>query len=1101
MLLLHALLKVCLYLLIVNAPQAAEGRYAIVPRQNSPSPTERQPPASAPNPTASAASKKGTQDASHTAAASKSALGTSTAASDASKIASSTTGPSPSHGNPSSTSSVDPAVLTATPIANNTLVVPDNAPQDKSGELPIKPTITPALSVAGAILMLTGIFYTLIGIKTKWLHIFFSTAYLTSLAVTVLVIYVMHPPVSNAIQGAYFVAACATGLLFGGGSVIFADVTEGLGCLLGGFSLSMWFLVLVPGGLIKSTAGKVIFIACFTLGSFGFYLSHWTRAYGLIGATSFAGATVVVLGIDCFSRAGLKEFWLYIWDLNDNIFPLRYGGPYPVTRGIRVEIAAIVIGFLLGVMSQMKIWKIIKRRREARDAENLRQEKLQDQAEQNLGRTIEEGNLRDRSVWEAAYNGRNGTDRHVDSGIGTEVPSVDKSSLSIMRASGVTGRGSIELDELEHGKKLTEGDLRSGGKGKGRTTVTVRVASDDDVIHTSPTAASAIDEADQVSPLSETQSVQREDSPPCFGKGKAKTAKASGPEVVPLPFKVPDADTDDDKGSSNAASVASDHFPGRVLKKLSGASLKRTSSKRSQRSYIATSTSEEALMIAQNNDEDRASSVAANVDEISDGKISEADTTMLAVLPSPAPEAKDLLKYSPPMEPHLVDRPGHEVSEMSLSQASSHSTSGQDHGAPEGHSAKVEDAANGTSPVGNPSPGSELPLSEAQEQSGLEKLGTDIESAAAPTPVKPAMHERLADLEGTSKVVMAYRTNEWAKHLDSAEKPSIDDLRAKQLNDSTPAPEKVAAVDVEALQQTPMTAKPAPAASLPKLNTSTSPIYTRNNSSTPSKSQDSLPQSPAQRRTSSHSLDCTSSQTSLDSLPSRRAKRTSQPVRQSSSQTAHRSNYRSSSTPLVDSPINEDTPTTVFPQRSNPPTLPTTNTLMSHRQSMLQSRPSSTSLTYVPTSLSRVPSDDALDDGDNVPLSHRRRSLKSQQPQALNRTPSSGYASSAYPFPVTPQPNPSPSPSTNKNNNNNSLAHWRASLTSSSPAQHARLEARHSDLLLQKRRSESNARQSEQAKLHRENSFDAKWRSSGAGMEERHREAMRKLQSKVGEGP
>lgn len=123
----------------------------------------------------------------------------------------------------------------------------------------------------------------------------------------------MHPPISNAIQGAYFVAIWVTGIIFGGGSVVFADVTEGLGCLFGGFCLSMWFLVLKPGGLITSTAGRAIFIACFTLGTFGFYVSHYTRPYGLIGSTSFAGATVIVLGIDCFSRAGLKEFWLYIW--------------------------------------------------------------------------------------------------------------------------------------------------------------------------------------------------------------------------------------------------------------------------------------------------------------------------------------------------------------------------------------------------------------------------------------------------------------------------------------------------------------------------------------------------------------------------------------------------------------------------------------------------------------------------------------------------------------------------------------------------------------------------------------------------------------------
>ena len=161
--------------------------------------------------------------------------------------------------------------------------------------------------------MLTGVVYTLIGIRTKWLHIFLSSSYLVSLAVTVLIIYVMHPPIPNAIQGAYFVAALVTGVAFGIGSVIFPDITECLGCLLGGFCLSMWFLVLRPGGLVRPIVGKVVMIACFSVGTTGLYFHRLTRPYGLIGSTSFAGATVIVLGIDCFSRAGLKEFWMYIW--------------------------------------------------------------------------------------------------------------------------------------------------------------------------------------------------------------------------------------------------------------------------------------------------------------------------------------------------------------------------------------------------------------------------------------------------------------------------------------------------------------------------------------------------------------------------------------------------------------------------------------------------------------------------------------------------------------------------------------------------------------------------------------------------------------------
>lgn len=88
---------------------------------------------------------------------------------------------------------------------------------------------------------------------------------------------------------------------------IFKEVTEGLGCLLGGFCLAMWFLVLAPSGLIHSTSGRAILIAAFCVAAFSLSFSHYTRNYGLIACTSFAGAMITILGIDCFSRAGLKE--------------------------------------------------------------------------------------------------------------------------------------------------------------------------------------------------------------------------------------------------------------------------------------------------------------------------------------------------------------------------------------------------------------------------------------------------------------------------------------------------------------------------------------------------------------------------------------------------------------------------------------------------------------------------------------------------------------------------------------------------------------------------------------------------------------------------
>lgn len=183
----------------------------------------------------------------------------------------------------------------------------------KGNELPLEPVITPAIGITGVILLCTGLAYAIIGIKHKWLLVFLSAAYLASLSITVLIIYVMSPPVSDAIQGAYFVAAVATGLIFGAISLVFKEVTEGFGCIVGGFCLSMWFLVLKPGGLIESTTGRAIMIGAFSAVGWSLAFSQYTRTYGTIICTSFGGAMISMIGIDCFTRAGLKEFWIYIW--------------------------------------------------------------------------------------------------------------------------------------------------------------------------------------------------------------------------------------------------------------------------------------------------------------------------------------------------------------------------------------------------------------------------------------------------------------------------------------------------------------------------------------------------------------------------------------------------------------------------------------------------------------------------------------------------------------------------------------------------------------------------------------------------------------------
>lgn len=123
----------------------------------------------------------------------------------------------------------------------------------------------------------------------------------------------MDPPVSDAVQGGYLIAVFFSGITVGGVALIFKELTEGLGCLLGGFCFSMWLLVMKSGGLITQTGGKIGLIAALSVCCWALSFSHYTRPYGLIASTAFAGGTVFTLGVDCYSRAGLKEFWLYIW--------------------------------------------------------------------------------------------------------------------------------------------------------------------------------------------------------------------------------------------------------------------------------------------------------------------------------------------------------------------------------------------------------------------------------------------------------------------------------------------------------------------------------------------------------------------------------------------------------------------------------------------------------------------------------------------------------------------------------------------------------------------------------------------------------------------
>ncbi|KAL3463962.1 hypothetical protein BJX64DRAFT_255965 [Aspergillus heterothallicus] len=309
-------------------------------------------------------------------------------------------------GNSTSTS----ASPTTVPLLNTSTDDEDEGRQNETspGTLPLQPKVTPALGVGGFILLITGAVLALIGVRNLWIQVFLSSAFLTSIGVTVLIVYVMSPPVRTAIQGAYLVAIFFTGITFGALAIVFKELAEGLGCLLGGFCTSMWLLSTKSGGLLTATDAKTGFIGAISVSFYAISFSHYTRPYGLIVSTSIAGGTAVSLGIDCYSKAGLKEFWLYLWSLNDDIFPLGTD-TYPVTRYIKVELAATIIVAIMGVISQMRLWKVVRDRRAKEEEKRQEEQRRKDEAEAEVVRRLEENNMKERMEWEAKY-GDQGTD-------------------------------------------------------------------------------------------------------------------------------------------------------------------------------------------------------------------------------------------------------------------------------------------------------------------------------------------------------------------------------------------------------------------------------------------------------------------------------------------------------------------------------------------------------------------------------------------------------------------------------------------------------------------------------------------------------------------
>lgn len=675
-----------------------------------------------------------------------------------------------------------------------------------AGELPIIPSLTPAYAVAGVILLGTGVGYSFVGIKSQWVQSFMAAAYLAAVGTSILILYVMTPPISNAVQGAYLVAVVCTGLVLGGASLIFKEITECLGCILGGFCLSMWLLTLKSGGLVPGTGAKVGFILAFTLAAFATYFSRWTRHYALMACISFSGATAAVLGIDCFSRAGLKEFWAYIWALNDHLFPLG-ADTYPLTKGIKVELAATILIFIAGMMSQLKLWRVIQKKRDQRERQRAEGRRAVETEDLNIGQQVETMTHRERRQWERVY-GDGAEKGYADSGVG------DMGSTTKLRSSTTMVAGSRMMSPAPNDDQfqMVEIPLDDGVPSRRRTVLFQETRPGRDSMRLSRQSLPARQPSGSSDGVVDVPKVWviGADGEARLEEDTKQTSKAfsSQPDIVPLPFTVPTGDEDDvqDNRSSVAAFMDDDgevrSLPdsrrNSLAKRLSvgsGEILRRLSqrSKRTVASYEDAGESREDLVLTrQSRRYDDNDSLAATLDDLSsDGRESDTEgSRRWSEVERPQSQVDTDKRKSEEKSTQLWLSPSRSklgTAETALIRPDS-PVEGQDDDTAEAQSQKPTEANQ---------PGLGPMLVDALASIKGTKT---VAPAAGPEVLKPEHLPR-----PLSRVALSYRTNEWAKHLSHAETPDPDnDNQSKQhfIGIEEPIVEEPAPLDVEELQKT-----------------------------------------------------------------------------------------------------------------------------------------------------------------------------------------------------------------------------------------------------------------------------------------------------------
>jgi hypothetical protein len=753
-------------------------------------------------------------------------------------------------------------------------------------------------------------------------------------------------------------------------------------------------------------------------------------------------------------------------DLNDDIFPLNTN-TYPVTKNIKAELAGVVIITVLGVVSQLRVWKLVQERREKSAVQQLERQQDNDREEEEQGRKVEDTFQKERAQWEAAYGGK----AMPDSSIRSSVTS-PKGSTSIRE------KEVYDNDDLEMVNMAKSGVMRSASDNTAPgTTVTVGVLKDDAICQIDAQGNPIVDSVSAAGSEMALPTSPENAARPILAKRNSlcPSAPPPPPSVVPLPFKVPTEDDSfsDDNASNSAEPEADREDSGRphMSKRISDVSAMR------QRISRDVAASQEALIGGEHVDDDRASSIAATMDDdnevLSMGQLSRSQ--------SPIGTEFDKLQAQGIARTDSDTVPIKNVS--STASANARTPTYEIRNEASGDIAQQQEPTTNDATLSRPAMRQSLTAStdpkahqSRQKRSKMVRADTVVSSSKASS---ADMHSKSTPSEGLSqgsqaenaesnigslrdgvlpgrlsKVALSYRTNEWAKHLETAEKPDYEDM-------SMPGSPGIMLADGSEEKAAPISDE--------LLGTKRASRRTSAGS--------------RMQRSSSNGLRRNTSTFSQDSLVNQRSYTQSPPMASPTGLP------RTSSGTRLD---------TLSP-------LPK-NTLLNKRESLIKNRASSLSLTPHTSStnlLTQQPEEE-----EDMTLAQRRSLLQQQQlspglqqtiprkqpPSSSQKWQKKGWAVKGAP-PGFDSHQPKRASAQSDQKREQLYASWRDNMRDVTPPQTAAYvaEQQRMSLLNERRQKEAETQQREMIQQQRASQMDSMMRSGA--MMDAHREAMRKMQA------